>query len=755
MRPLGPMPSNLMTLIICSICLFAQAFLGHATVSVADESATAPCNRFEGAWTTQERWVWRTLCNNEKADLRKQSAPRELTSSFLSTILLSEPYRSAFHTRIEITNAHFSEPIDLGDGVLANALLLDETQFDGPVYFQRAQLPGLSCAACRFNELLTLDEARVSGSIDLHNAWSHATVSLSKIHVNNSVILGRSTDQRGQYVGGGSRYKDIDASFARIGNNLELDDATTGSFRADGAEIAGSAFLRDAHFGRVDLGSAKIGHDLDFGGSTAEGLSLDGIEVKHYAFLNRSVNENGDYVGPVASFGAVQLISAHIGLALDLSGARTASIHANDAEVAGAVFLRDARSNDVSVRNAKIGGNLELIGSEIGALDLSGVEVKKSALLNRFQDENGRYIGAPPHFGTLNLEHAQIGLSLALTGATTKSINARFADITGVVSLVDGTYGDIDAYSARIGRLDIIRATAGAVWAESSEIKSDLQVRDSSLASLDLTAARIGGDFFLVSDNDGTFGKKGRLILRNVSVNAIEDCPTEKGCRDPWPRGCNPASPDCVAIDVTGFTYRTLGVLSRRSPAGASRGGERDDLADIGHRDVSWWAKWLRRGPFSPQPYDQLASVLRQQGRPDAATRLQFESKNRELWSSSFPWKGFLALELLLVGYGFYPWFAGVWAVVFLAIGVSVYLANRDRTVAKEQEGRSWLRGEPTFITALIYSFDTLIPLVKLRKSDDDLEFGKAFPRYYFYCHRIVGWILATFLVAAVSGITK
>jgi hypothetical protein len=117
---------------------------------------------------------------------------------------------------------------------------------------------------------------------------------------------------------------------------------------------------------------------------------------------------------------------------------------------------------------------------------------------------------------------------------------------------------------------------------------------------------------------------------------------------------------------------------------------------------------WLDRQDYSPQSYEQraLASVLRQEGRPETAAWIEFCGKWQEL--------------------------------KHVAISGSV-----DRAIFKD---------EPPVLTAIIYSFDAPIPLITLRKSDTDVDLSARGPRYYFHLHRALGWIFATFLVAGISG---
>jgi len=54
----------------------------------------------------------------------------------------------------------------------------------------------------------------------------------------------------------------------------------------------------------------------------------------------------------------------------------------------------------------------------------------------------------------------------------------------------------------------------------------------------------------------------------------------------------------------------------------------------------------------------------------------------------------------------------------------------------------------------LSYSFDMLLPIIELRDAHYAIDL-KGWPRYYFYAHKIAGFVLASFLMAGISGLTK
>jgi len=94
-----------------------------------------------------------------------------------------------------------------------------------------------------------------------------------------------------------------------------------------------------------------------------------------------------------------------------------------------------------------------------------------------------------------------------------------------------------------------------------------------------------------------------------------------------------------------------------------------------------------------------------------------------------------------VIGYGHHIERALGWTVGLVIVGAFV--------LGISGEGRK--NGMPV---GLSYSFDMLLPIIKLRDAHYDIDL-KGWPCYYFYAHKIAGFVLASFLVAGISGLTK
>jgi hypothetical protein len=94
-----------------------------------------------------------------------------------------------------------------------------------------------------------------------------------------------------------------------------------------------------------------------------------------------------------------------------------------------------------------------------------------------------------------------------------------------------------------------------------------------------------------------------------------------------------------------------------------------------------------------------------------------------------------------LIGYGYYPYYSIWWIVGFVIVGALVLRISG--------EGR-----RNAMPIGLTYSFDMLLPIVRLRDQHYAIDL-RGCARYYFYGHKLMGWVLASFLVAGLSGLTK
>jgi hypothetical protein len=272
---------------------------------------------------------------------------------------------------------------------------------------------------------------------------------------------------------------------------------------------------------------------------------------------------------------------------------------------------------------------------------------------------------------------------------------------------------------------------------KNAKIEGDLDVAGAKQLSgsepkVDLTGATIRGAFILGTQWNGSVRWRpgAYLILRNTTVRDVED---GKGdCARPQHHPdivCSPMPwPD--KLDLEDFEYQRFGSSDLNSVSG------------MRERSLDWWLDWLgREQQISLQPYEKLASGLRAYGLSDTANEILVAE--RQLERAEAPWdrKVWMTALWLFIGYGYHP-FRVLWWVLGLVVAGAVIL---------RVSGQGKDNNMPYGIT---FSVDMLLPIIRLRENNYKIEL-KGFARYYFYVHKIMGYIIVAFLGAGLSGLAK
>jgi len=151
-----------------------------------------------------------------------------------------------------------------------------------------------------------------------------------------------------------------------------------------------------------------------------------------------------------------------------------------------------------------------------------------------------------------------------------------------------------------------------------------------------------------------------------------------------------------------------------------------------------WFGK---QQSFSPHAYEQLALAFQNQGHADDARAIRYDGRERERSESTGLRYAWLTTLNWAVGYGHHIELAMIWTLLLVILGAWVLGVS----------GEGPKNGMPV---GLSYSFDMLLPIIKLRDAHYEIDLV-GWPRYYFYVHKIAGYVLATFLIAGISGLTK
>lgn len=662
---------------------------------------------------------------------------RTLRSDVIRWMCVSAEAQRAVDPRgIRISAAVISGKLDLSFVTVPFPLRFRNCSFSDPIDLSGARLSDLSLDGSRTHAIIA-DSVTIAGAISLARHF-HAC----------SEVRAIGADIRGSLTC-------TDATF---------DNPTGDALVVDGATVRGDIMLDDGFRskGTVRLLGASIGGGLycsnaAFENDTGWALSLDGATVHGDIFFDAGMSAAGE----------VRLLGASVGGQLLCSGGvfnnpDGDALSADGATVRGDVFF-DAgfrASGTVRVPGADIRGSLYCSGGAFerpkgGALGAQRAKVGGSVFL----DEGFRAQGA------VRLSGASIGANLECSGGTfahsTENPDALRAD--GVT-----VGGDV--------LLDNRFCATGVVGLTGAEVGGNLTLDTANLVHARITANRtiVRGRFSFcnVTTRGATPEQCANVELVGASAGILADTASS------WP---------CAGhLDLDGFVYEHI----------------------VGSTDARDRQEWLRLTltrsggdrRFRPQPYEQLAKVLREQGNEAEAREILIGMEHDRQYSTPSAWRR-AGLHLLgaTVGYGYLPWRAVSWLTGLVVLGFVVFgwafqagiivPSDKDAYADFERLGRT-IPNYQSFCAA-IYSLDTSLPLIDLGQKgrwtpsldaasvsparSDGLVFDRfcdatflkiQIPRdwrriagrvvqAYLWVHLLLGWFFATMFVAGVTGLVR
>jgi hypothetical protein len=401
---------------------------------------------------------------------------------------------------------------------------------------------------------------------------------------------------------------------------------------------------------------------------------------------------------------------------------------------------------------------------------------------------------------------------LFLTGSAVKGLNLQGASVTQNVFL-RGNFkakGEVSLAGAKIGGQlacdggSFDNAGGNALIAERAEVTGDVFLSDgfSAKGEVSLVGAKIGGQ---LSCDGGSFENADgdALIAQDAEIGSLH-----------WKKVTVPSG----SVD---FYSAHIHAMADDAKSWPERGrlfldGMRYDRLVATFTDAEGRLEWLAKGDrsngaFTPQPYTQLAKVLREMGherdaravliakeRKLAAERIaQDRQRAQELWAGRQGVRGDIGWHWLrrtgfklwnglarrLVGYGYAPQFAFYWMVGTVAVLTGLYLLcwrfggmvpnsevilnSADWAAAMAESplapGRIWAESDvgrhyETF-SALIYASDVFIPLIDFAQQSAGTATTANWIGYVAFRLNFLaegfGWFLTAMGAAAITGIIR
>lgn len=527
----------------------------------------------------------------------------------------------------------------------------------------------------------------------------------------------------------------IHAAQVGIGNaaGLRLEGVVLeGKLDLEGMTIPFPLWLRHCTLDQIRLSEAHL-TNLHLGGSTCRGIIAGRVTVAGSVRLTAGFEASARIWMPGATIGGdLDLTSAVITTAKP----EHAALLLDGARIAGRVFLRGGETapgksdtkrttvitGRVSAKNARFDGGmictpkarfcppglrLNEHAEDYLALDLSSLQTHGWVAFGSAVIEGGVELGLARIGGQLSFQSAKISNGLDL----------EYARVEGNVHLGKTSVGPA------------IRMTGLRVEGSLLFGGADL----SRTRSVTLAGASIGArlEWRQITHPDSKVPQL-TIDLSHADVGVLDDDP------DNW------ASADLV---LEGLTYQRIALPAVVESRGAGRWRLR------GATELTAWLskrlQWLNAQPadrWSPDPYGQLGETLRRAGHDSAATGvfIERERRRRTRGGLSRPSRAWSLLLGAVLGHGYRPWRALIWAVTVIAIGAAAFGTLDERRFHTE-------KGAPPY-SAIGYSADAFLPIVDLhqesQRSPLELEWNVV-----LWIHIGLGWILTTLGVAGVTGL--
>lgn len=439
----------------------------------------------------------------------------------------------------------------------------------------------------------------------------------------------------------------------------------------------------------------------------------------------------------------IRLVGARIAGRLDLYGAvLSQTLWLDRCDIPDGILLANANTKEIRLRDcrlrrlranrATIDGDLMLSGSTV----LAGVQIDDAHITgvirlndatvaapekNTFEIADGP--GDPHNDGP---ENSVSEWAIRAGGVTVDGgFFARYLMVDGGVRLLGARLrGGLHMEHTTIRATGTHAIQASHVETEIIELSNGFTAE----GTIRLRSARVTG---VLSFDRARLSAPGRVLhLSHAQINELI------------------LLPESIAGEVN-LSYSHFGVLFDRPSAypGVVRlnGTTYEQLRgrwELSERRA--WVEPIRLEDYRPQPYERLAAWYRGIGNEPEARRVLLAKQRTHRRTLSVPGQVWGWLLDTVVGYGYRPWLAGLWAAVLLTIGTIVFQQHPPSQIPLDEER--------TFIP-FVYTLDLLVPVSVFEQRGAWEPTG--WTQWLAWGLIASGWILATALIAGATRVLR
>ena len=464
----------------------------------------------------------------------------------------------------------------------------------------------------------------------------------------------------------------------------------------------------------VSLRMARFDRYLSFLGSTF----LDDLNLSSIRIDGTLVLEHGKFKNVNIGHSRVeeQILMKH--------SIVEGSVRMDSIKTGASVFLHSSTINgSFDLHASEIGFDVNIRDSTVGVLDLSRSRVHGSVLVGEKDQDSPSNQVVKTAFKAVNLNSAVIERGVHILEAT---IDEQF--LLSQMRVTDPV-GIGHSNLSKVPTIDVTYSDFGG-----------LSIDHVYLPSLDLSGTVIHQPLELGLI---TWNEKATLFLRGTEIKTLID-----DANYSWPN----------TLDLSGFVY--------------SKFAAKPGTNSLSTRPTDWLNNWLSKQLlYTPQPYVQLASVLRSEGQREKADDILFESKERErAITQDIPTWAWLTAQKIMIGYGYHTiLYTSLWAFAFALLGCVMLLRFQNPfkipgccpassflplPLEKWLPSR-WVIVINQFFATLIYSLDRFLPAVKLREHTSPKILPSGWLSYWFHFQQLMGYVVAAFFIAGLSGLIE